>query len=458
MIDINAIQSVFFIGIGGVSNSAIAEILHDRGVKVSGSDMSVSDLSQHLISKGITVYKGHDASHVKDAELVVYTAAVNDKNPELKYALENGIPCLSRAEMLGQLMTHYNQSIAISGTHGKTTTTSMVTRLINDTRIDPTCMIGGYFNDIKSNVKIGESDVFLTEACEYKESFLSFYPQIGVILNIEEDHLDYYENLERIIEAFIKFTQNIKEDGLLVINGDDYNAKKVLPYYHGKYITFGMNPSCDYTARNIVYNGLGFPTFDIYKGDLLLTRLTLSVLGQHNIYNALAAFIIGHQFIDNTDVLKDRLSSFHNAKRRFEFIGESAGVKVYDDYAHHPSEIKAMLEAASRIENKKRLICLFQPHTYSRTKELLHEFSGAFKLADEVKVVDIYAAREDDPGDIHSKDLVRELLLEGADSEYYESFESMTDALKSELSAGDLVVTVGAGSIYQAGQMLLDKL
>lgn len=455
MIDINAVSKVHFIGIGGVSNSAIAEILNHNGYQVSGSDINMTPLTKRLTNKGITVFNGHDAKNIAGAELVVYTAAVGDDNPELHEAMEQGIPCLSRAEMLGQLMIGYADTIAVSGTHGKTTTTSMLTRIFNDDFYDPTALIGGDFTDIKSNVRIGDGDIFITEACEYKESFLSFYPTIGIILNVDEDHLDYYRDLDHITSAFSKFTSNIKEDGRLIINGDDFNARKIINTYPGKAVTFGINLPNQYTARNIVYNTMGFPTFDIFKEEDKLGTLSLSIPGQHNIYNALAAFAAALQVTDDIELILERLSSFKNANRRFEKIGESKGILLVDDYAHHPIEIKATLDAASRMEDIHRIFCVFQPHTYSRTKELLHAFPNSFKPAYEVIITDIYAAREKDPGDIHAKDLYKALITEGIQAKYMADFDEIRAYLKANSKSGDLIMSVGAGDIFKITHELI---
>lgn len=457
MIDLSTVKNIHFIGIGGVSNSAIAEILLTSGYHVSGSDLHVSDFSNHLADKGIEVFIGHSADHITNAELVVYTSAVGDENPELKAAMSKGIPCLSRAEILGQLMLSYKNSIAISGTHGKTTTTSMITRMFNDSKFDPTALVGGYFEDIKSNVKIGKSDLFITEACEYKENFLSFYPKIGIILNIDEDHLDYFKDLDHIVNAFVKFTKNIPKDGLLIINGDDYNAGKIKPYYKGKLKTFGLSDTCDYIARNVTYNSLGCASFDIFGGEKRIVSIDLKVPGQHNVYNAMAAFVAGLQFTSDISMLQSRLNSFKNANRRFEYVGKVDGYTVIDDYAHHPNEIRATLDAAARIEGIQKIICIFQPHTYSRTKELLHGFSGAFGQASEVVLCDIYAAREVDPGDIHSKDLMNALIKEGIHAIHFDSFETITTYIHNHAKEGDLVITMGAGDVTEIGKMLLAK-
>lgn len=457
MIDLSTVKNIHFIGIGGISNSGIAEILAHNGYHISGSDMSTSSITEQLASKGIVVFIGHQAENIKDADLVVYTAAVNENNPELVFAHSKGIPCISRAEMLGQLMLEYKNSIAVAGTHGKTSTTSMITRLLNEPIINPTALIGGYFKDIKSNVKIGSNDVFITEACEYKGSFLSFFPNIGIVLNVDEDHLDYYENLDAIIDAFIAFSKNIDKDGLLILNGDDYNAKKLLSHYEGRVLTFGLSDNCHLTARNITYNDSGCAQFSVYYNGEMLSKISLGIPGQHNVYNALAAYAVGVELSMDAATISKRLNSFSNAERRFEVLGHFNGATVVDDYAHHPNEIRATLDAATRMTNINKIYAIFQPHTFSRTKELLHEFSNAFKGADKVILCDIYAAREDDPGDISSLDLLRALKKENVNCDYFKSFDAITDYLSSHVNEKDLILTMGAGNVNQIGKALLQK-
>ncbi|MDN5352444.1 MAG: UDP-N-acetylmuramate--alanine ligase [Clostridiales bacterium] len=456
MIDMSTVKTVHFVGIGGISNSAIAELMAQAGYTVTGSDLCESDLTRHLRDKGIEVFIGHAAENVSNADLVVYTVAVGEENPEMAEAKKKGIPCLTRAEMLGQIMAGYETAIAISGTHGKTTTTSMVTRIFNDSKYNPTALVGGVFDDIHSNLKIGDSRFFITEACEYKESFLSFFPKIGVILNIDEDHLDYYRDLDHIVSAFVKFAKNVENGGTLIINGDDYNTRKIIPYYRGKLVTFGMADHCDFRAANIVYNTNGCAQFDVFDKDHLLCSIELQIPGQHNIYNALAAFSAGSIAGVPAKELAAKLETFKNAHRRFEKRGVKNGVTVIDDYAHHPNEIRVTLEAAKRIASVGKIWCVFQPHTYSRTKDLLHGFAGAFGNADEVLLADIYAAREKDTGEISSIDLMNALNTEGVHSVYFESFNAIVSHLKAHAAPGDLVITMGAGDIYRVGNLFLE--
>lgn len=458
MIDLSAIKKIHIVGIGGVSNSAIAEILLTQGFSVSGSDLNKSELTESLVQKGVQIYYTHHEDNIKGADLVVYTSAVNDDNSEIQASHNLNIPCVSRAEMLGHIMAGYKNSIAISGTHGKTTTTSMITRIFNDNKHDPTALIGGYFTDIKSNIRLGKSDLFITEACEYKENFLSFFPKVGVILNIDEDHLDYFRNLDHIVSAFAKFSNNILDKGTLVLNGDDYNSRKIIPYYSGKTITFGLSDHCDYIAKNVVYNNLGYPSFDIFHKDKLLCNLSLIVPGQHNIYNALAAFIVGTLYIKDVNQIQSRLSTFKNANRRFEWIGKAQDITIIDDYAHHPNEIKATLDAAARMTDVNRILCIFQPHTYSRTKELLNEFASAFKSASEVILCDIYAAREVDHGEVSSLDLMKAMMKENVKVKHFDNFEAINNYILQNALPNDLVMTMGAGDVYKLSKTILDSL
>lgn len=458
MIDLSAIKKIHIVGIGGVSNSAIAEILLTQGFSVSGSDLNKSELTESLVQKGVQIYYTHHEDNIAGSDLVVYTSAVSDDNPEIQASHNLNIPCVSRAEMLGHIMAGYKNSIAISGTHGKTTTTSMITRIFNDNKHDPTALVGGYFSDIKSNIRLGKSDLFITEACEYKENFLSFFPKVGVILNIDEDHLDYFRNLDHIVSAFAKFSNNILDKGTLVLNGDDYNSRKIIPYYSGKIITFGLSDHCDYIAKNVVYNNLGYPSFDIFNKDKLLCNLSLIVPGQHNIYNALAAFIVGTLYIKDVNQIQSRLSTFKNANRRFEWIGKAQDITIIDDYAHHPNEIKATLDAAARMTDVNRILCIFQPHTYSRTKELLNEFASAFKSASEVILCDIYAAREVDHGEVSSLDLMKAMMKENVKVKHFDNFEAINNYILQNALPNDLVMTMGAGDVYKLSKTILESL
>lgn len=454
MIDINKVRHVHFVGIGGIGMSGIAEILLEENFIVTGSDLRSTNITENLVAKGAKISIGHSEDQVIGVDLVVYTAAASDSNPEIVKAKELEIPFLSRAEVLGILMDKYNNSIAISGTHGKTTTTSMLSLILEDGNLDPTMLIGGELKEIKGNAKIGKSDYLVTEACEYKDSFLNFRPKIGVVLNIDEDHLDYFEGLEHIVRSFTTFTQKIPVNGSLFINHDDFSAKRLKGHVDCNIITFGINLESNYQAKNITFNDSGHPSFNVYHNDVLYDNFELIVPGIHNIYNSLAAISVANELGVPSESIKKTLSKFVGAKRRFERIGEKHGVIIYDDYAHHPSEIKATLAAANKYPYD-RVWSIFQPHTYSRTNELLMEFSQAFKGADKVIITDIYGAREENTIGIHSKDLVKLMEEEGVDVVYIETFDDIVKHLNKNVSSGDMVLTMGAGNINKVGYQFL---
>lgn len=453
----STIKKVHFIGIGGISMSGLAEILQNDGYLVSGSDMKSSLTTDKLASHGISIFTTHSESNITNPDLVVYTAAIKKDNPELKRAIQLGIPCIDRASLLGELMDRYEYPIAISGTHGKTTTTSMVTSIMIDANTDPTVHIGGILPAINDSTLVGGSKYFVTEACEYVESFLKFNPYIAVILNIEADHLDYFRDVEHVKEAFVKFSQKIPKEGYIVANIDDDNVVSIMDKFQSNTITYGINnPAANWQAREITFNESGCPSFSIYKNNQLFGQLTLSVPGIHNVSNSLAAIATTHTVIDNLSIstLKSAFESFRGANRRFELKGFVDGIKVVDDYAHHPTEIKATLTAAKEA-NYNKLFCVFQPHTYTRTRALLDDFSKAFDNADVIVVSDIYAAREANTGDIHSSMLVKKLVDNGKDAVYLESFEEIVSYISSNATKGDLVITMGAGNIDTIADMFI---
>jgi len=456
MLELNPFNKKYhLIGIGGVGVSAIAEILHNRGYQVSGSDLKHSTLTDNLEQKGIKIYFTHEASHVDDVDVVVYTTAVGADNPELARAIERGIPCITRADMLGIIMREFKQSLAISGSHGKTTTTSMVSVVLSQSDLDPTLLIGGEVKEIGSNARVGHGDIIVTEACEYKESFLSFKPKISVVLNIEADHLDYFRDLNHIKDSFRRYISDTPADGVLILNGDDPNCLEVADAAKCRVITFGLSDTCEYQATDIEFTSSGFPRFNISHKGKILAALHLEVPGRHNIYNALAAFI-GSTYVGiPAEEAALALSRFKGAVRRFDHLGERDGVKIIDDYAHHPSEVKATLNAAKNVPHNK-IFCVFQPHTYTRTHELLNDFSTAFDQADVVIITDIYAAREKDTGLIHSRDLAEMIRTSGKEAFYISSFEEIASYLKDHTASGDLVFTMGAGNINELGKLILE--
>ncbi len=449
------IKHVHFVGIGGISMSGLAKILFSLGYKISGSDENASHNTEVLESLGIKVDLGHSGQNVSGADLVVYTVAVKEDNPELVTARKLGIPVIDRATLLGRIMKMYPYSVAVSGTHGKTTTTSMVTTMMIESRLDPTVHIGGELDAIGGNIRIGGSSYFVTEACEYYESFLDFRPHVAVVLNIELDHVDYYKNMDQLKEAFRKFVGQVPREGFLVTCLDDPNAANLLESASCNKITYGLkSQDADFTARDIVFNSRGCASYTLVKAGEPVTAIRLNVPGIHNVGNSLAAIAACSALGCGIDSMARGLEKFTGIRRRFEVKGTVGDVMVVDDYAHHPSEVKATLRAARKCAGSK-IWCVFQPHTYSRTKYLLDDFSESFWDADTVIVTDIYASREKDTGEIHSKALADALTAKGKDAVYISGFEAIAEYLKKNASPGDMVITMGAGDVYKVGEILL---
>ena len=447
---------VHFIGIGGISMSGLAEILIKEGFTISGSDNKESKLTDHLEKMGAKIFYGQKASNIEDGvDLVVFTAAIHEDNPEYARAVELGLPLLSRAELLGQLMTNYRTPVAISGTHGKTTTTSMLSHILLAADTDPTLCVGGILQAIGGNIRVGNSDIFVTEACEYTNSFLHFFPKIGVILNIDEDHLDFFKDLDDIRNSFRKFAALLPEDGALILNKEIPNPEEITKDCCCDVITYGLTEDSDYCAKNITHSDLGNASFDVYKKGELLGHIDLAVSGDHNISNSLstiaAADLLGISFKD----ISAGLLTFSGADRRFQLKGKKDGFTVIDDYAHHPTEIKASLAAAANYPHKN-LWCVFQPHTYTRTKALFPEFVEALsKGADRLILADIYAARETDTLGISSEQLAEELKKTGCNAIYLPSFEAIESYFLENYEEGDLLMTMGAGDVVTIGEELL---
>lgn len=457
MINLSDYKNIHCIGIGGVGVSAIAEILLSRGYNVSGSDMKQSDLTDRLAADGVKVYIGHNAENVEDAELIVYSAAIAEENPEVIRAREKNIPLASRAEVLGVLMDDFENSIAICGTHGKTTTTSMVSLILDHAKLDPTILVGGNLAEIGGNVRVGQSEFFVTEACEYRDSFLELRPRIEVILNIDSDHLDYFKDIDHIVRSFDQFAKAVPSDGIIVAYDANPFVNQVIKDIPGA-ITFGYNENCTYHIANVHFDADGRGSFDMYHKGENLGEVKLLMPGEHNILNAVAAFACCHQLGVAPETIIDTLDKFTGTQRRFDIQGTTEnGVKVIDDYAHHPTEIKATLSAAKNIHHNK-LWCLFQPHTYTRTLALFDEFADSFGDADVLILAEIYAAREKNIYKVSSKGLAEEVLKKHPEKEVYymDSFEEMAAYVKEHAAAGDLVLTMGAGDIYKVGEMILE--
>ncbi|MGN0243344.1 MAG: UDP-N-acetylmuramate--L-alanine ligase [Lachnospiraceae bacterium] len=447
---------VHFIGIGGVSMSGLAAILLNAGFTVSGSDQKASRTTDHLETLGASVYIGQRASNITDnIDLVVYTAAIHPDNPEYMAVIQKQIPHMSRAVLLGQIMANYQDAIAVAGTHGKTTTTSMLAYILLEADLDPTISVGGNLKAIDGNIRVGHSQTFLTEACEYTNSFHEFYPTISIILNIEEDHMDFFHNLQEIEDSFKYFAERLPDDhGLLVINGDMDCASYIVRDLPCHYLTFGINPSNDYYPAHIQFDELGNAHFDVMAKEQTQVHIDLSVPGTHNITNALAAVAAARSLDIPFQTITEGLRKFSGADRRFEYKGKLGGITVIDDYAHHPTEIKTTLQSALKYPHDE-LWTVFQPHTYTRTKAFLHEFADALSLSDHVILTDIYAAREQNPGDISSKDILTLLQKKGCDSYYFQSFDEVEKFILENCKENDLLITMGAGDVVLIGEKLL---
>ena len=456
-IDFKKTVYIHFIGIGGISMSGLAEILMDEGFTVSGSDSRESELTQRLEAKGAKIYYGQRASNIKDGiQAVVYTAAVHPDNLEYLEVQRRKIPMMTRAELLGQIMKNYKYAVGISGTHGKTTTTSMVTEILLAADADPTISVGGILNSIGGNIRVGASELFVTEACEYTNSFLSFFPNMEIILNIEEDHLDFFKDIEEIRHSFKLFAQKLPKDGLLVINSDIDRYEEITQGLSCNIVTCGKNHSSEYRAEHIVYDELARATFDLWIRGEKAADISLGVPGEHNVYNALAAIALCQGLGIAMPYIQQGLRRFSGTNRRFEKKGEIVGVTIIDDYAHHPREISATLEAAKNYPHKK-LWCIFQPHTYTRTKAFLDQFAQSLSMADEVVLADIYAARETNTLGISSADLREKIEALGTKAHYFKSFDEIETFLLKNCVHGDLLITMGAGDIVLVGEKLLGK-
>ena len=446
---------IHFIGIGGISMSGLAEILLEEGFTVTGSDSKESPLTRQLEEHGAHIFYGQKAENIIDGiQCVVYTAAINKANPELMEAVARKIPMLTRAELLGQLMKNYDTSIAVSGTHGKTTTTSMISHILLEGDVDPTISVGGILQAIGGNIRVGKSETFITEACEYTNSFLHFFPTIGIILNIEEDHLDFFKDLEDIRHSFHQFAALLPEDGTLIINHDIQNYEEIFAGLSCNVITYGSSADADYSFQNISYNEKGCVAFDLVEKGHVTDHIQLSVTGDHNVSNALAAIATAKLLNISMPVIEKGLLSFSGTDRRFEYKGTLDGITIVYDYAHHPTEIKATLKAAKHYPHNE-LWCVFQPHTYTRTKAFFNEFAEALSHADHLVLADIYAARETDTLGVSSKALAEEVKKLGTDAYYFPSFAEIEDFLKEHCSAGDLLITMGAGDVVNIGEDLL---
>ncbi len=460
-INFNHPEYIHFIGIGGISMSGLAEILLDRGFRVSGSDMKESEITKHLESKGAVIMIGQRAENVRpDMKAVVYTAAIHPDNPEYQAVQAAGIPMLTRAQLLGQLMKNYHEAVAISGTHGKTTTTSMLTEILLKAGKDPTISVGGMLDSIGGNVRVGQSDCFVTEACEYTNSFLSFYPTTAAVLNIKEDHMDFFKDIGDIRHSFRQFMELVPASGYVVISDEIENLEELTAGLCCRVIRFGQKLSSRFHAAEVSYDRDGCPSFTLTDTESgqnhPIGRITLHVPGAHNLNDALAASALAIMLGVPFEAIREGLRSFHGAHRRFEHKGDVAGITIIDDYAHHPDEIRASLAAARRCSFRE-LWCVFQPHTYSRTKAFLEGFADALAGADHVILADIYPARETDTLGVSSEDIHRLLKEKGVDSYYLPTFDEIEKFVLTTCQPGDMLITMGAGDVVNVGENLLKR-
>ncbi|WP_295720229.1 UDP-N-acetylmuramate--L-alanine ligase [uncultured Oscillibacter sp.] len=444
-------KRVHLVGIGGVSMCPLAEVLRGMGLQVQGSDMTESDTVRHLRSLGIPVSIGHNADNLGDCEFVVRTAAVHDSNPEIAGAVARGIPVYERAQAWGAIMQHYPNALCVAGTHGKTTTTSMCTHIFMAAQADPTVMIGGTLPLLHSGYRVGHGDTIILESCEYCNSFLSFFPTVAVILNVEPDHLDFFKDLNDIEHSFHKFAQLVPPAGHVIVNADNQGAMDSVQGLEHPIITFGLERPADCTASNL-HEEDGLPVFDVLIHGQFYAHVTLHVYGRHNVLNALAAAAAAHALGLPGSAVEEGLAAFTGAGRRFEHKGTYHGAEVYDDYAHHPDELHALLTTAKELPHQ-RLIVAFQPHTYSRTAKLFDRFVEELKIPDVVILAEIYAAREQNTLGISSSDLCRN--IPGAI--YCTTLDKVAEELRKIAQPGDLIFTVGAGDIYRAGDKLLEE-
>lgn len=448
-------KHIHMLGIGGVSMSGIAEILKNWGFTVTGSDSNYSPIIKKLQKSGIYAKVGHDFENLEKADIVVYSAAIKQSDPEILKAQELNIPIIERADFLGQITSCFKNTICVSGTHGKTTTTSMISCCFLKANEDPNIQVGAILKEIDGNYRVGNSEYFILEACEYVESFLKFHPQAEIILNIDNDHLDYFKNFDNIKNAFIKYVNLLPKDGVLVLNADDPNCIDLRKHSSATTITYGINNEyANYIAKNISFNNNGFPTFDVYHNGNFYATIKLSVSGLHNISNSLACIALCDYYRLPKMNIKDALFTFTGANRRLEFKGTFNGANVFDDYAHHPTEIKATYDS---IKNKKynKSWIVFQPHTYSRTKNLLDDFAKALVNFDNIIITDIYAAREENIYNITSQDLIDKVHSLGKNPIYISDFNNISNYLKSHVTLDDIVITLGAGTITNLSKYLI---
>ena len=454
------VTRIHFIGIGGIGMSGIAEVLCNLGFSVSGSDIKKSKNTDRLEQLyNMRIAEGHAAENVRDAQVVVYSSAVRPDNPEVVFAKERGIPVIPRAEMLAELMTLKPYAVAISGTHGKTSTTSMVATILNHAGVDPTTVVGGVVETLGSNAKLGNSDWFVTEADESDRSFLMLYPTIAVVTNIDKEHMESYKGMDDVVQCFTDFVNKVPFFGAAIICLDDPNVQLIIPNIKRRRVTYGLTAQADISAHGIRYNESFGSSFMVWRGSESIGGINLPVPGQHNVYNALAATAVALELDVPFEKVAQALATFKNANRRFQFKGEVGGITVVDDYGHHPTEILATLSAAKNSSGGRRTVVVFQPHRFTRTHELMDEFALAFNNADVLYVLDIYAASETPIEGVTAEVLAENIRRYGhKDARYIGSMDTAAKLVASELREGDLVITLGAGTVTRLSDEILEKL
>lgn len=449
-------KKVHFIGIGGISMSGIASLLLNKGYEVSGSDRSLTEITKHLKDEGAEIFIGQSKDNIKNPDLVVYTDAILDDNEEIIAARKLDVPVVSRGVFLGALMRNYENSIAVSGSHGKSTATSMISKILLNSKEDATILLGGELDEMKGNVHLGDQKYLVTEACEYKGNIRYYYPQTVIVLNIDEDHLDYYKNLDDIVDTFKSYLQNQDENSKTILNLNEPNNRLIVDSVKGELITYAQeNYDADYVAHNIKFDEIGRSNFDLKMKNGMVEHFELGVIGRHNINNAMAAIIATYENGIDLETIKESIKEYSGLKRRMEIIGHVNDATVMTDYGHHPSEIEVTLEAL-REHTEGKLVCVWQPHTYSRTKTLFNDFLNCFDACDEVIITDIYAAREKFDPTIHSKDVVDALVKKGINAKYIGTFEKARDYIYDIASDKDLVITTGCGNPDVLAHMIVD--
>lgn len=454
------VKRIHFIGIGGIGMSGIAEVLCNLGFVVSGSDAKRSKNTDRLETLfTVKITEGHAAENVGDAQVVVYSSAVKEDNPEVVAAKERGIPVIPRAEMLAELMTLKPYSVAVSGTHGKTSTTSMIATVLGYAGVDPTTVVGGVVDTLGSNARLGSSDWFVTEADESDRSFLMLYPTIAVVTNIDKEHMESYKGMDDVVQCFTDFVNKVPFYGSAIICLDDPNVQLIIPNIKRRRITYGLTAQADVSAHDIRYNDSFGSTFSVSKRGNDLGEIELPVPGKHNVYNALAATAVALELDVPFEKIAEAFKGFKNANRRFQFKGESNGITVVDDYGHHPTEILATLSAAKHSSVGRRTVVVFQPHRYTRTRELMDEFVVSFNNADVLFILDIYAASEAPIEGITAEVLTENIRKYGHKNvTYIGDIETATDKVCEHLEPGDLVITLGAGTVTRLSDEILDRI